>query len=69
MGGLEGADNGKVAHDDDKEGEEDAADDQDGERYGGGVRGGEDGAGSWLAGEIDEFGEICQSKNSFTGFT
>ena len=69
MGGLEGADNGKVAHDDDKEGEEDAADDQDGERYGGGVRGGKDGAGSWLVGEIDEFGEICQSKNSFTGFT
>ena len=39
MGGFEGADNGKVAHDDDKEGEEDDADDQD--------RGREDGAGSW----------------------
>ena len=50
MGGLEGADNGKVAHDDDKEGEEDATDDQDRERYRGGVRGGEDGAGSWWAG-------------------
>ena len=69
MRGFEGADNGKVAHDDDKEGEEDATDDQDRERYRGGVRGGEDGAGSWWAGEIDEFGEICQSKNSFTGFT
>ena len=47
MGSLEGADNGKVAHDDDEEGEEETADDQNVERHRGGVRRGEDGAGSW----------------------
>ena len=69
MGGFEGADNGKVAHDDDKEGEENATDDQDRERYRGGVRGGKDGAGSWQAGGMGEIGGIGQSENSFTGFT
>ena len=38
MRGLEGAEDGDVAHDDDKEGGEDDAGNQDGERYGGGVR-------------------------------
>ena len=38
MGGLEGADDGDVAHDDDKEAGEDNAGNQDGERNRGGVR-------------------------------
>ena len=58
MGGLEGADDGDVAHDDHKEGGEDNAGDQDGERHGGGVRWGEDGAGSCS----DQF---VQTENSF----
>ena len=37
MGGLEGADNGDVAHDDDKEGGKDDAGNQNRERYRGGV--------------------------------
>ena len=41
MRSLEGADNGNVAHDDHKEGDEDDANNQDGERYRGGLRGGD----------------------------
>ena len=46
MRSLEGADNGNVAHDDHKEGDEDDTDNQDGERYRCGFRGG-DGACSY----------------------
>ena len=61
MRSLEGADNGNVAHDDDKEGDKDDTDNQDGERYRCGFRGG-DGACSC---EV----KVGQSENIFTGFT